>query len=54
MIINTRRLLANSARRAVLQAGRRPTKRRSSYAKFAVRSIAGTMAARLFFAVLRG
>jgi hypothetical protein len=53
MIINTRRLLANSARRAVMQAGRKRSRRRHSYAQFAVRSVLGTMAARLFFAVLR-
>jgi hypothetical protein len=54
MIINTRRLLANSARRAVMQAGKKPNKRRHSYAQYVVRSVLGTMIARMLFAVLRG
>jgi hypothetical protein len=54
MIINTRRLLANTARRAVMHAGKKPSRRRHSYARFAVNSVLGTMMARMVFAVLRG
>ena len=32
--LNTRRLIANSARRAIMQAGRKPTRRRCSYAVY--------------------
>ena len=36
--LNTRRLIANSARRAIMQAGRKPTRRRSSYPVYAAKS----------------
>jgi hypothetical protein len=48
-----RRLAANSARRFVMHAGKKPNSRRSSYATFAVRSVIATGLARVFFAALR-
>ena len=46
--LNTRRLIANSARRAIMQAGRKPTRRRSSYPVYAAKSVVGTNLAALF------
>ena len=41
-------LIANSARRAIMQAGRKPTRCRSSYPVYAAKSVVGTNLARYF------
>jgi hypothetical protein len=45
-----RRLIANTARRELMRAGRPPSRRRNSYPRFALRSIVGT---KLFGAIFR-